>query len=68
MSIRGVYVFHRKFVNSMMWDGKKSLSQRILKEVCYVLKEIAMLWNSLYCGHTNIWLLVDVQLERGYLA
>ena len=57
MSIRGVYVFHRKFVNSMMWDGKKSLSQRILKKVC-----------SLYCGHTNDWLLVDVQLEQGYLA
>lgn len=28
-------LFHRKFVNCMMWDGKKSLSQRILKEVCY---------------------------------
>lgn len=23
----------RKFVNMMMWDGKKTLSQRILKEV-----------------------------------
>ena len=35
MSIKDVYIFHRKFANSMMWDGKKSLSQRILKEVCY---------------------------------
>lgn len=25
----------RKFVNCMMWDGKKSLSQKILKKVCY---------------------------------
>ena len=24
----------RKFVNYMMWDGKKSLSQDILKKVC----------------------------------
>ncbi len=26
----------RKFVNMMMWDGKKSLAQSILKEVCNI--------------------------------
>ena len=25
---------YRKFINCMMWDGKKTLSQRLFKEVC----------------------------------
>ena len=44
----------------MMWDGKKSLSQRILKEVCYRTHCIV--------GIQTFGCLLMYHLEQGYLA
>ena len=35
--------FFRKFINCMMWDGKKALSQRIFKEVCILVVQVLLM-------------------------